>query len=161
MSDEETPVVDELKADADGKHPETVSWNQYVGIKESLGKKLDTATAKVGTLEEQLKGAISTDDHNKVKGELEEAKTKLQTATDELTGIKEKSVSEKRETLIKRGVSEEKVKAMSETELNGAMGVLDSVKPKPDLSPGGGGGEQSTKAKDKMRSGFDSLHPQK
>lgn len=140
------PNVDEeaqrLEAEAkSGKHPETVSWGQYVGVKESIGKKLDTATQKVGTLEEQLKGAISADELTKIKTELESSKTNLQKVTDELKGAKDKSTSEKRGVLVKRGIPEEKAKAMSEEQLDGAIGALEHIKPKADMGGGGGGGE--------------------
>ena len=137
---EEDQHVEDIKPDKDGKYPETVSWNQYVGIKESLGKKLDTATQKVTSLEEQLGKATSVEEFNRVKEELETTKTKLQETTDELTGIKEKSVSEKREILTKRGMPEEKVKEMSEEQLNGAIGTLEYIKPLADLGGGGGSG---------------------
>ena len=142
--DEETQRLEELAKK--GEHPETVSWGQYVGIKESLGKKLDTATQKVGTLEEQLKGAISTDEHSRIKMELESAKTAFETSktehqkvSDELKGVKDKSTSEKRGILTKRGVPEDKVTAMSEEQLDAAVGVLEYAKPGADMGAGGGG----------------------
>ena len=48
----------DIKPDKDGKYPEVVPWNQYVGIKESLGKKLDSERARATSLEEQLKKAL-------------------------------------------------------------------------------------------------------
>ena len=137
--DEETQKVDKELVGAGDKHPETVAWNQYVGIKESLGKKLDTATQKVGTLEEQLKTAISKEEHDKVKGELETAKTAAQTAADELKTSKDATLAEKRSTLVKKGISEDKVKDMSAGELDSLAEAIASFKPKADLGGGGGG----------------------
>ncbi len=154
------PVVEEPKADAEGKYPETVSWKQYVGIKESLGKKLDTAKTKVGELEEQIKTAVKPEELTTVKGELEAAKTKLQETTDELNTSKEATLTEKRAVLIKKGVPEEKVKDMSVAELNSANLVLETVKPKADMA-GGGGADAPTSAKAKMGAGFETLHPTK
>lgn len=132
---------EDIKPDASGKYPEVVPWNQYVGIKESLGKKLDSERAKVTSLEERLKGAASTEELGKLKMELEETKTKLQTTTTELTGIKDKSVSEKRATLVKRGIPEDEVKDMSDQELSAALKVLAHSKPAPDMGGGGGSTE--------------------
>jgi len=142
----------------DGKHPETVSWNQYVGIKESLGGKLEKATQKVTDLEEQVKKAVSTEEHGRIAQELEETKTKFQAISDELKTTKEATLSEKRATLTQRGISAEDVKTMSEEQINGAIKVLATYKPKPDMG-GGGGGEPPARGIDKIHRGFDSLHP--
>ena len=137
---EENKVVDDAELIKEGKHPDSVSWGQYVGVKESLGKKLDTATQKVGTLEEQLKVTITKEEHDKVKGELELAKTATQKATDDLNTSKTATLTEKRATLITKGIPEEKVKDMSVEQLDGILGVIETFKPKADLSSGGGGG---------------------
>ena len=137
--DEETQKVDKELVDAGDKHPETVAWNQYVGIKESLGKKLGTATQKVGALEEQLKGAISKEEHERVKVELETAKTAQATADAALAASKSASLTEKRDVLVKKGVPEDKVKDMSVEQLDSLLGVIASYKPKADLGGGGGG----------------------
>jgi len=140
MSDEETQNVDEV-IEKGGKHPETVSWSQYVGIKEKFNRVETEYKGKVGTLEEQLKVAVSTEEHNRIKAELEEASAKLKTTSEELQGIKDKSASEKREILVKRGVPEDKAKGMSEKEMDTVLGVLGTVTtPKPDLGGGGGSG---------------------
>ncbi len=142
MSDEDkNDDVGEVKPDKDGKHPDTVSWSQYVGIKESLGGKLDTSREKVTGLEEKLKNASSPEELTKVKGELEETQGKLKTMTDELNTSKEATLTEKRGVLTKLGVPEEKVKEMSVGELNAALiGLEHSKKPGADLGGGGGGG---------------------
>ena len=127
----------DIKSD---NHPDVVPWNEYVGVKESLGKKLDSANDKVASLEEQLSKAVKQDDFNAIKNELDKAKADLQKATDELKGIKEQSVTEKRSTLITKGIPEDEVKAMSEDALNAAIKVLERYKPKPDLGGGGGSG---------------------
>lgn len=156
--DEETQKADDEPSKAGDKHPETVSWGQYVGIKESLGKKLDTATQKVGTLEEQLKGTISKEEHDKVQTALDAAKTAEKTATDELKTSKDATLAEKRSALVKKGVPEDKAASMSVEQLDSVLGVVESLKPAPDLS-GGGGGSAPTSAKEKMKSAFDDLHP--
>ena len=153
MSDEGKDDVEKITPDAegkvpadkDGKYPEVVPWHKYVGIKESLGTKLDAEKAKVTSLEEKLKGATSAEDVQKVKDELEETKTKLQTSADELKGIKDKSASEKRELLVKKGVPEEKAKGMSETEMDTVLGVLGTGKvPGADMGGGSGGASDLT-----------------
>ncbi len=141
MAGEGNDNVDVVEPDKEGKHPETVSWSQYVGIKESLGGKLDAERTKVTSLEEKVKTAISTDEHNRVVGELTEAKTKLQETTDELNTSKEKTLTEKRGILTKRGIPEDSVKDMSVAELNAALVVLEHSKPAPDLGSGGGSGK--------------------
>lgn len=143
------------------KHPETVPWDKYVGIKEKFTRVEGELNAKITGLEEQIKKAVSTEEHDRIKTELEDTKIKLQTASDELKTTKEATLSEKRATLVsKGGISEDDAKAMSEGEINGAIKVLASYKPKPDLG-GGGGGESPTGAKSKIQSGFESLHPSK
>jgi len=137
--DEETQKLEELAKK--GEHPETVPWGQYVGIKESLGKKLDTATQKVGTLEEQLKGTISKEEHDKIKAELETTKTDAQKAADELKTSKDATLAEKRSALVKKGVAEDKVKGMSAEQMDGLLGVIATLKPGADMGGGGGGGE--------------------
>ncbi len=133
-----------INAGEDGKYPEVVPWNKYVGIKETLGKqrsRADTAEGKVTSLEEQLKNATSTEDVQKIRNELEETKGKLKESTDELNTSKEQTLTEKRGVLAKSGVPEEKVKDMSVAELNAALMVLEHNKPGADL--GGGGGANS------------------
>lgn len=136
-------VVDDAELIKDGKHPETVSWNQYVGVKESLGKKLDAATSKVTSLEEQLKTAIKPEDHQRIKAELDSEKASKKALADELTQIKEASVTDKRNLLIKSGLPEEKVKTLSGDALNAAVMVAEGLggrKPGPDMGGGGGSG---------------------
>lgn len=146
MSDEDKDNVEKIlpdaegkiPADKEGKYPELVPWSKYVGIKESLGGKLDSERAKVTSLEERLKGVISSEEHERVKGELEQTKANLQTITDELNTTKEKSLTEKRNTLIKRGMPEDKVKDMSDKELNAVLVAVEHIKPGADLGRGGG-----------------------
>ena len=138
MTEEGKDDVVEIQPDETGKYPETVPWKQYVGIKESLGKKLDSERTKVTSLEEKLKTATSAEEFNKVKQELEDTKTKLTTTSDELKTTKEKTLTEKRSALTKRGIPEDKVKDMSDKELDAAMVVLEHSKPSPDLGSGGG-----------------------
>ena len=141
MSDEDKQDVVEIQPDKEGKYPETVPWKQYVGIKESLGKKLDSERTKVASLEEQLKKAASAEELSKTKKELEDTKAQAKKVEEELKTTKESSLAEKRATLVKRGVPEDEVKDMSDKELNILAKALGSVKPKPDLGGGGGSGE--------------------
>lgn len=146
--------------EGDKQHPETVPWTQYVGIKEKFTKVEGELTGKVKTLEEQLSKTVSTDEHTKVADELKTAKSELEKVSGELKTIKDTSLSEKKEGLIKRGLPKEKVDSLTETEIDHIAGVLGTVKPGPDLG-GGGGGTSPDKAKDKLRSGFETLHPSK
>ncbi len=129
-----------IPAGKDNKYPEVVPWSKYVGIKESLGNKLDAERAKVTSLEEKLNNAASTEELERVKGELKEATDKLQTTNEELNTTKEKTLTEKRSTLTKRGIPEDKVKDMSSEELTAAIVVLELSKPNPDMGGGGGSG---------------------
>lgn len=130
-----------IPADSEGKYPEVVPWSRYVGIKESLGKKLDAEKDKVSSLEEKLKSATNAEEHQKVVGELADANTKVQAATDELKTIKDGKLSELRDSLKNKGISEEDLKDMSEKELSTLAKVIGSYKPKADLGSGGGSGE--------------------
>ncbi len=145
MSDEEKVVTEEagVQPDEAGKHPENVSWNQYVATKETIGGKLDSERTKSKELQEKLDAAVSSEDHAKVKEELDKANASLKEKLDA-------SLGEKRATVVKSGLTEEKVNAMSEEALNAAIEVL-GVKPNepdkpnepkppgPDLGGGGGG----------------------
>lgn len=111
-------------------HPETVSWTQYVGIKEKLGK----TEEKMGRLEEQIKNAVSGEEHAKVKEEYDKLKATI-------VEREEQQLAELRKTLIDRGVSEEKLKGLSAE----AMGIIKDAlgqqkKPLPDLGSGAGVG---------------------
>ena len=139
----EDKLDEEILPDSTGKFPETVPWNKYVGIKESLGKKLDTEKQKVASLEEQLKKAVSPEEFTKTKEELDQIKSDHQKVADELKSLKDKSVSEKREVLKTRGVPEDKIKDVSEKELDILISVLGDIKPKPGSDLGGGGGSGS------------------
>jgi len=147
MAEEGTAGVDtatdaeDIKPDASGKYPD-VPYSKYVGVKESLGKKLDAEKGKVANLEEQLKNAPNAEEHSRIKAELDATKAKLTEKETELTKIKEATASELRQTLLKRGVlPEERIKAMSEAEMKVALEVLGDKKPAPDMGSGGGSGE--------------------
>lgn len=155
-----------VEKDSKGEFPKVVPASQYIGTKESLGKKIQAAEArateaenKIKGLEEKLGNATSADEVTKLKEELETTKSKLQETTDNLTAIQSKSLTEKRDVLIKRGLPEDKVKDMSEKELEAAVLALGHSKPSPDLGGGGGGGETPSTSKSKMKSGFETLHP--
>ncbi len=155
---EEKPV-EETVTEQGGKHPETVPWNQYVGIKESLGRKVEATEKKMVSLEEQLKAAVKPEEHATLKKELEELRTNFQKVNTELSGIKEKSIQEQLSILVEKGgFTKEEVTKMSEDARQVALRLLDRNKPKADL--GSGGGSPITQsAKQAIRSGFDALHP--
>jgi len=140
MEDQDVVGTEDIKPDAQGKFPETVPWDKYVGIKESLGKKLDSANEKVKGLEEQLSKAVKQEDFDKIKGELDDVKTKYQTTQDELKGVKDKSVEDKRAYLKSKGMAEEDYAEAGEEVLNAMIKVLDGYKPKPAFGTGGGTG---------------------
>ena len=151
--------VEEPKV-VDGKHPETVLWSQYVGIKESLGGKLDKATKEVSDLKEQAKTTVSAEDHRKVAEELTGTKKLLTDKTTELDTKVEATISEKRVALVKRGVSEETAKGWSEKEIDAAL-TVEPPKPKPDLGGGGGSSEAPKSSRERIQAGFGALHPDK
>lgn len=136
------PEVEEIQPDKDGKYPETVPWKQYVGTKESLGKKLEAERDKVKDLEEKLKNAPNADEHSKIRQELEEVQGKLKVITDERDEAAKKSASEMREALKEtKAFTDEELEKMTEAELKVALKATGSKpKSKPDLSGGGGGG---------------------
>lgn len=149
MSDEgkdneggKTPDAEEIKPDAEGKHPETVPWNKYVGIKESLGGKLKVEGEKVKSLEEQIKDAPNKEEHGKLVQQLADKTVELEKITTELNQGKEKTANELREALKEsKAFTEEELGEMSEAELRAAVKAIGS-KPKslPDIAGGGGGG---------------------
>jgi len=126
----------DVQPDKEGKYPETVPWGKYVGIKEAWGKTKE----KVASLEEQLKQAVSPEEFNKVKQELEDTKTKFQRTSDELKGIKDKSVGEKKEFLKSKGILEEELAEATDKDLDILVKAVGSYKPKADLGGGGGSG---------------------
>ena len=130
-----------IPADKEGKFPEVVPWSQYVGIKESLGKKVEAEKLKVTSLEEASKLAISAGDHQYVLSLLAAVAAEHQGTADELKGIKDKSVSEMRETLKGKGVPEAELATLSEKELGVLVTAIGGFKPKADLGGGGGSGE--------------------
>ena len=144
-----------LEKDEKGQYPKVVPWSKYVGIKESLGGKLQAAEDKVKSLEEQLKNAPNAEEFNRIKTELDETKGKLQTASDELKGIKEKSVSELKVALSGKGLSAERIEKMSEAEMRTVLEVLGDKKPAPDLGSGGGSGELKGSPMDLARRGYE------
>lgn len=116
-------------------HPDTVSWDQYVRTKETIGN-------KVTKLEEKLKSAVNAEDHSKVLKELEDTKAKLTTVESELKTFREATVTEKKKILEEKGVPKEKLEGLTETELskiNDILGDVKTKKPAPDLGGGGGG----------------------
>jgi len=142
MSDEgKKDEVEEIQPGKDGKYPESVPWSQYVGIKESLGKKLDSERQKVTSLGEQLKKATSAEEVEALRKKATETEGKLKTTEEELTNLKNQSLAEKREVLTKRGIPGDKVKDMSAKELDAAILALGHAKPAPDMGGGGGSGE--------------------
>ena len=158
--DEGQQKVEAVPEVVDGKHPETVSWSQYVGIKESLGGKLDKATKEVSDLKEQAKNTVSADDHKKVAEELTGTKKLLTDKTTELTAKVEATLTEKREALVKRGIPEDKVKTLSVEAIDAVL-TIETPKPKPDLGGGGGGGAAPVGGRQRIQAGFDALHPSK
>lgn len=125
----------------EGKYPEVVSWTQYVGVKEKLGREKQELQEKVASLEEQLKTAINAEEYQKVKEELESIKAEHQKTAEELKGVQERSASEMRDFLKSKGVSDEELEGASMEDLKLLVKVIGSYKPKPDLGTGGGSGE--------------------
>jgi hypothetical protein len=143
-----------LEKDSEGKYPKVVPWSKYVGIKESLGGKLQAAEEKVKSLEEQLKNAPNAEEFGRIKQELGDAKSQLETKTTELTSLQEKTATELKAELKKRGVSDEDVAEMSEAEMRRTIKVLGSKKPSPDLGGGGGSGELKGSPMELARQGY-------
>jgi hypothetical protein len=155
------PEVEEVKPDASGKYPESVSYSKYVGVKESIGKKLDAERVKSANLEEQLKKAPNAEEYTKIKVELDTTKAKLTEKEGELTKVKEATVSEMRTSLITKGIPEEKVKVMSEAEMKGALSVIGDRKPLPDLGSGGGSGKLEGSPMELARQAYSQPSPKK
>lgn len=145
MPDDENAVVTDeagVQPDEAGKHPESVSWQQYVATKETIGGKLDTERTKSKELQDKLDTSVSSEDHTKVKEELDKANASLKEKL-------EASLGERRATVVKSGLTSEEVNAMSEEALDTAIKVLEmkandpeqkkEKPPGPDLGGGGGG----------------------
>lgn len=128
-----------ITPDKEGKFPKVVPWDRYVGIKESLGKKLTTAEDKVKSLEEQLSKAVKQDDFNAVQTELEKVKVEHQKVQDDMKAAKDKGIQEMRGKLKARGIPEDQYADAGEVALSAMIKVLDSYKPRPDLDGAGGG----------------------
>lgn len=135
----ESPEANSEKKDVK-THPESVTWTEYVGLKEKLSKSESRYKEQVQSLEEQVKKAPSAEEFEKTKKELDELKSKHEEVNKKLNEIVEKSLSEKRKTLIAKGVPEEKVKSMSEDSITATMEALGSYTPKPDFGSGGSAG---------------------
>lgn len=151
MSDEGKDEVEKIQlgedgkipADKEGKYPEVVPYHKYVGIKEKFTRVEKELKDQVSSLEERLNKAPNAEEFIKSQKELGDLKAEHQKVTDELKGIKDKSVSELRETLKSKGVSEEDISGLGETELRVLTKAVVGFKPKPDL--GGGGGSSGLK----------------
>lgn len=138
--------AEDIKPDAAGKYPETVPWSQYVRTKETIGHKLDAERTQRLALEEKLKTAVKPEDLAATKKELEDLKATHQKTAEELTNIKNTSITEKRNILKQKGVPEAEVATMSEESLNTAIKVLGYSSPKkPGLDLGSGGGAGTLK----------------
>ena len=135
------PQVPPSEPEGDKGHPENVPWSQYVGIKEKFTRVETEDKNKIASLEEQLKGTTSADEVNRIKAELESAKTAGQKAVDDLKASQTKTLTEKRDSLVKKGVPVEKVTDMSVEQLDAVEAALGQYNPKPDLGGGSGGGE--------------------
>ena len=133
--------VVEIRPDEKGKYPEVVPWNQYVGIKEKFNKVESELKGQIANLEERVKSGASAEELEAAKLELAGLKTEHQKVTDELKNTNEKNLTEKRATLISKGVPEEQVKEASGKELDIILKALEAYKPKADMGGGGGGGE--------------------
>jgi hypothetical protein len=122
---------EKLGEEKPSEHPETVSWTQYVGLKEKFNKVESELKEKVRGLEEQVKNSVTLEEHTKAKAELEKV-------SGELKAMQNKSLEEKR-GILKGKVPDEEIAEMSEKELDTVIKVLRISKPAPDLSGGGGG----------------------
>lgn len=142
MSDEDKNKGGDAKPDENkgDKHPETVSWSEYVGVKESLGKKADAAEQKVQSLEEQLNNAMTPEKVAEIEKERDSFKEKYETANTELETVKNTTLTEKREALVKLGVPKEKADGMNREALDAALMMRDYSKPGADINGGGSGG---------------------
>lgn len=123
--------------------PESVPYHQYVGLQQKFNKVEAGYKEHVSSLEERLKTAVSVEDHTKIKEELDSVKTEHQKLQDELKGIHDKTISEKRESLKAKGFSEEDLADLDEKAMNILMKTLSSYRPTPapDMGSGGGSGE--------------------
>jgi uncharacterized protein YdcH (DUF465 family) len=126
-------------------HPESVPWNQYVGLKEKTRKIETRLITKVNSLEEQIKKAGtasgSSEEVTKLKTELDATKAELTKANDAIKAFNDKSLTDKR-TALKGKIPEDKLVTMSDKELDAANLAISSMgnspRPKPDMGSGGG-----------------------
>jgi len=130
---------------SEGNASDAIPKEKYDGVLRKLGEKDNDITGlkeKVQALEAQLKSAPNSDEISRIQAELAGKTQELETVKTELGTIKEKTVSEKRASLVSKGIVEEKVKDMSESQLDALLGVIGDIKtkPLPDLGSGGGSG---------------------
>lgn len=166
-----------------------VEYSKYVGVKEMLGKReeeLASAKKELDTLKatDNEKGANVL----KLETEVQELNDQLKTAKDsgvdqaKVEGL-QKQADKLQEDMLQakrlkvvvdhEGIEAEDVKEMSAMELGMFVKGLEKAKgqvkppegdkivPKPDLGGGEGVKEQVVKARDRMKAGFEQLHPQK
>jgi hypothetical protein len=136
MSDE--TKVEEGKDGEGSKHPETVSWSQYVGVKEKLGKEKSDLQTKITSLEEQVKSSVSPDKLVELQKAYDELKGKHDELDSKLTKETAERISTKRETLKTKGIPEEQWKDADESQLDLMLKTISAFKPKADMGSGGG-----------------------
>ena len=170
----------------EGKTPGTVPMSDYIGVKEMLRKReealvearktsdtlqtqIEQGQAKVGELKAEV---LSLTDQLTQAKQSSVDPEELKKVQEELVGVKEKlkqsevTILQTKKAAITQqfGVNPDDVKEMSEIELDSFLRGLQAVKgqgsgkPGADLGTGGGAG-LPTSARDKMKTGFDELHP--
>ena len=118
-----------------------VPKHQYVGLQAKFNKKEAEYQAKVSDLEKRVTGAVSAEEHNQVKAELETLKAEKAKADEANQQKALQELSSRKEALIKKGVPEADVKDLDDKSIalmEKTLG-LGIGKPKPDLQGTGGG----------------------
>lgn len=150
-----------------GKTPENVPYTQYVGVKEMLQRSegvakesqshVNTLTKQVSDLNSRIE-QLQTSQVDPAK--LEATQVRADKAETALHEAKVEHIQTVFDIKDEQTVTE--MKAMTTEQLKVfeiGLRVAGNVNaPKPDLS-GGGGGSQPDRAMDKIKSGFDALHP--
>ena len=102
-------------------------------------KQIETLKAEKAALEAQVAKAVKTEDYEKTVKELNDLKASSAKKAEEEKKAVEKSIADRREALIKRGVPEAKVKNMSPELMEVLETTLEMSARKPGLDMGAGG----------------------
>ena len=102
----------------------------------------DELSKKVTDLETKLGTSITPESHKTVQDELAKIKDEHKKVSEELTGLKTKTLEENKTVLKSKGFSDDDLKDLSGTELTKLAKVAGKIRlPAADMGSGGGSGQ--------------------